>query len=88
MIDIDRAKQNPSKYFDRPSDVVTAPGLERQQRIDILRQWEYDARQLEVATEENMGADGNGSDRLHEIHEALQAIGSDADTNPAGSKLG
>lgn len=88
MIDIERAKLNPSECFGRPNDVITTKGLERNQRIDILRQWECDARQLEVATEENMDAANSAPNWLQEIHKALHALESCSDTNPAGSKLG
>ncbi|MCH8187429.1 MAG: hypothetical protein IIB66_01805 [Proteobacteria bacterium] len=38
--------------FKEPKDVVASNELSRNQKIEILRRWEYDARQLEVAEEE------------------------------------
>lgn len=88
MIDIETARLNPLEYFERPADVLTAKGLKKNQRIDILRQWEYDARLLEVAAEENMDATDNAHDWLQEIHNALLTLESSSETNPAGSKSG
>ncbi len=52
MIDIARARLVPTMVFKEPKDVVASNELSRNQKIDILRRWEYDARQLEVAEEE------------------------------------
>ena len=54
MIDLDRALKDPASVFERPSQVLDGKDLKREQKIKILRQWEYDALQREVATEENM----------------------------------
>ena len=52
MIDIARARLVPTMVFKEPKDVVASNELSRKQKIEILRRWEYDARQLEVAEEE------------------------------------
>jgi len=52
MIDIARARLVPTMVFKEPKDVVASNELSRNQKIEILRRWEYDARQLEVAEEE------------------------------------
>ena len=52
MIDIARARLVPTMVFKEPKDVVASNELTRNQKIEILRRWEYDARQLEVAEEE------------------------------------
>src|SRR5262249_43840542 len=44
QIDIKAAATNPSRYFKAPGDVLRHPGLSRKAKIDILRQWETDAR--------------------------------------------
>ena len=54
MTDIEKALLNPSSVFRTPEEVVEAKDLSRDQKIEILRRWEYDARQLQVAEEENM----------------------------------
>ncbi len=69
MIDIDKALLNPASVFETPDDVLEAEELSREQKIDILRRWEYDARELQVADEENMI--GTNADMLGQIMRAL-----------------
>ena len=52
MIDVKMAMLDPPMVFKVPKDVVANVELTRDQKIEILRRWEYDARQLEVAEEE------------------------------------
>jgi hypothetical protein len=52
MIDLNMAMLDPTMVFQEPMDVVANVELTRDQKIEILRRWEYDARQLEVAEEE------------------------------------
>lgn len=69
MIDLDRAMLVPASVFKTPDEVLQSEELSREQKIDILRRWEYDARELEVAEEENML--GSNSDILDQILRAL-----------------
>ena len=65
MTDIEKALLNPSSVFSTPEEVLEAKDLSRDQKIEILRSWEYDARQLQVAEEENMvGPQVNMLDRI------------------------
>jgi hypothetical protein len=77
MIDIERAMLDPGSVFSSPEDVVKTEGITREQKIEILRHWEYDARELEVAAEESML--GNNSDMLDQILEALNKLGAEHD---------
>ena len=52
MIELKMAMLDPPMVFKVPKDVVANVELTRDQKIEILRRWEYDARQLEVAEEE------------------------------------
>ena len=52
MIDVKMAMLDPTMVFEDPMDVVANDELTRDQKIEILRRWEYDARQLEIAEEE------------------------------------
>ena len=52
MIDLNKAMLDPTMVFKDPKDVVANVELSRDQKIEILHRWEYDARQLEVAEEE------------------------------------
>jgi len=55
-VDLDHALLDPAAEFATPDDVVGAAQLSREQKIEILRRWAYDARELAVAEEEGMSA--------------------------------
>jgi hypothetical protein len=69
MIDIDKALLNPASVFKTPEEVLKSDALSRKEKIEILRRWEYDARELQVAEEENMI--GTNADILGQIMRAL-----------------
>jgi hypothetical protein len=52
--DKEKALTNPSSVFKRPLDVLDCSDLSRDEKEAILKQWELDARLLQVATEEGM----------------------------------
>ena len=52
MIDVAKAMLDPTMVFTEPKDVVASDELTRDQKIEILRRWKYDAQQLEVAEDE------------------------------------
>lgn len=65
MTDIEKALLSPPSVFRTPEEVLEAKDLSIDQKIEILRRWEYDARQLQVAEEENMvGPQVNMLDRI------------------------
>lgn len=72
-MDLQQAMDDPASYFAAPADVVQSGELSRAQKIQILRRWEYDARLLEVAQEENMR--GGTTSRLADVLDALHALG-------------
>ena len=72
ITDINKVMNDPSTYFKSPNDICNEESLTNDQKIKILRQWEYDALELEVAEEENMS--GGSPDMLHEILEALRTL--------------
>jgi hypothetical protein len=78
MIDVKKAMLDPTMVFKDPKDVVANVELTRDQKIEILRRWEYDARALEVAEEENM-ASAQPSDVLDRVLSALHALGASPD---------
>jgi hypothetical protein len=45
---------NPSAVFHYPDEVVEHSRLTREQQIEILCRWSYDACAMEVAEKENM----------------------------------
>ena len=76
-MDIEKAILKPNSEFACPEDILCEQSLTREQKIKILRQWEYDARELEVAEEENMG--GGPPSMLDEILRALHCLNSAVD---------
>ncbi len=76
-IDLKRERLDPTAVFPSPEAVVGHPRLSREQKIDILKRWKYDACQLEVAEEENMG--GGGPSDLEGVLKALASLGAETD---------
>ena len=76
-MNIEQAMLDPTSVFARPDDVCDEQSLTRNQKIKILRRWEYDARELEVAEEENMG--GGPPDVLDEVLKALHRLDATVD---------
>ena len=68
-----KAMADPAKVFAMPQDVVDSKDLSREEKINILKQWEYDEREREVALEENMSCD-DFPDLLREVHMALRQL--------------
>lgn len=66
---IDKALINPADVYSEPNQVLRDASLTQEQKLEILKRWEYDARQLEVAEEENMAGDAPSL-----LRDVLQAI--------------
>ena len=79
MIDIESAKLNPSGVFKTPHDVLNEASLTHEQKVDILRRWSYDEREILVAEEENMLGATDQKDILHDILECLLQLGIEDD---------
>ena len=77
-MDFEKVLLNPSSEFASPRDILSVQALSHKQKIQLLRIWEYDAREMEVAEEENMA--GGAPSLLSEILEALHYLGSGVDT--------
>ena len=60
-----------------PDEVVTSDELSKEQKIKILRRWEYDVRELEVAEEEGMK--GPKLVTLDAVLGALRSLGASPD---------
>lgn len=67
-----QASINPMAVFEKPNDVLTESCLTIVEKIVILKRWEYDARELQVAEEENMT--GGPGDQLDQVLEALAQL--------------
>lgn len=71
-VDMKRALDDPADVFGVPEAVVAHAGLSDEDKIRILRRWEYDASEAEVAGEEGMP--GGDHDLLHRILLALDQL--------------
>lgn len=81
-LDLDRFHLDPGSSFGRPEDVIDDPHLPRQQQIEILCRWAYDAAELAVAEEEGMS--GGEASNLHAVLNALVAITGGFDAQHTG----
>ncbi len=79
MIDVKKAMLNPTMVFKDPNEVVASDELTRDLKIEILRRWEYDAHQLEVA-EEEAGMGVRRPEILDQVIQALHTLGGERDT--------
>lgn len=90
MINIEQAKLDPSSVFQRPHDVVDEDTLSRADKIDILRRWAYDEREISVAEEENMQSNSDQHQIiLDEVLKSLLELGVEGDQDePPPTKQG
>lgn len=56
----EEAVRDPGSVFSTPEEVFDSPDLTQVEKIQVLRSWEYDAAELEVAQEEGMRGEENG----------------------------
>lgn len=78
MTDVNKAKLDPSSVYQTPSEVVDDTTISREDKIEILRVWEYDAREIQVAEEENMPS--VNSQMLDEVLRALEQLNAGPET--------
>jgi hypothetical protein len=68
-----------AKVFADPKEITASDDLSHQQKVKLLRQWEFDLRENLVASEENMTAEttpeGHSAELLRGVRKALLAIG-------------
>ena len=81
-LDVEPALFNPGSVFAAPEAVLVHDGLSKQQKLEILRRWEYDATEACVAVEEGMP--GGESDLLHRILLALDQLAGSIDVEQVG----
>ncbi len=79
MIDVKKAMLDPTMVFKDPNEVVDSDELTRDLKIEILRRWEYDAHQLEVA-EEEAGMGVRRPEILDQVIQASHTLGAERDT--------
>ena len=71
-IDLERALKDPADLFENPDAVVRHPTLTREQKVQILNNWQLDASRLEGSEAEGMG--GEDAPMLHRVRMALAAL--------------
>ncbi len=75
---------DPSGAYDTPEEVLRDASLDRGAKRRILQSWERDARELQVAEEENMG--GGEPAMLGRVLDCLAQVGDeDEDKDPASN---
>lgn len=84
--DYDKAIKDPTLVYRTPGDVLADPGLNDEQRLQILKRWEQDQRELQVAQEEGMS--GGEENILKEILDAMETLDVHSDTRDAPTKQG
>jgi hypothetical protein len=87
-IDLEKARLDPGSVFSSPEELNDHPGLTKEQKIEILRRWAYDASELAVAEEEGMT--GGETSLLARVLEVLNALtgGYDAEHSPPTKQEG
>jgi len=73
---------NPESIFQTPNELLKHKAFSKEQKIEILRRWEYDASEIEVAVEEGMPNDTPS--KLRDILLALDELtgGTDVSHTP------
>lgn len=77
-----KALLDPPDVFESPEGILADEGFTRDQKIEILRRWEYDASEISVAEDEGMPA--RNGELLQQIMSALGELGAEinADRRP------
>jgi hypothetical protein len=70
--DYDQALLTPETVFTSPMDVVETHSLTPEQKMTVLKRWEANAKDLEVAASESMT--GGTPSRLAEVGTAIVAL--------------
>lgn len=83
----ERALLDPTTVYKQPQDVLLDETLSKEEKLKVLKQWEYDARGLLVAEEENMP--GDASSMLQRVLAAIHELDPNYDTTQgSGTKHG
>ncbi len=65
---------DPADAFNSPEQVLDTEQLTREQKVQILRRWDDDTRQLLTAQSEGMTSRDGASDVLKRIQQALEKL--------------
>jgi DNA-binding transcriptional MocR family regulator len=74
--DYDQALLTPESVFAEPMEVVDTDSLTPEQKLAVLKRWEANATDLEVAANESMTGDSatDGSSKLRDVGKAILAL--------------
>ena len=70
--DLERALNDPADVFESPDEVVRHPAITREQKVQILNNWQLDASRLEGS--EGEGMKGEDAPMLHRVRIALATL--------------
>ncbi|WP_417658939.1 hypothetical protein [Pseudidiomarina sp.] len=74
-MNLDAILRDPSAAYKKPDDILNDSNLSYDEKLEVLEQWEYDALELQVATDENMpGAKETPLDEILAAKKKLKAI--------------
>lgn len=76
-INLKRVLIDPASVFDEPQEVLLENELTRKQKIQILKRWASEVRELQVAEEENM--QGENVIDLQSVLQALSTLDAKVD---------
>jgi hypothetical protein len=79
MIDVEKALLNPAAIFKSPQQVIDTKDLSREQKIEVLRRWEYDVREIQVLDDESTTAKETHAVTLDVVLNALRSLGAPID---------
>jgi hypothetical protein len=84
--DFAEKKLNPRATYQHPDQVLADNELTREQKIEILREWHYDALRLQESADENMT--GGEPDLLRAVSNALLQldVAPSVETDPKAPK--
>jgi hypothetical protein len=84
MIDVEKALLNPAAVFKTPQQVIDTNDLSRNQKIEVLRRWEYDVREIQVLDDESTTAKETHAVTLDSVLAALRSLGAPIDVERTG----
>jgi hypothetical protein len=82
-IDMKEALLDPAAVFGTPEELERHPALTKEQKIELLRRWEYDESEEEVAADEGMP--GGDSKLLRRVMLALDRLTGGVDVERTGA---
>lgn len=76
--DLETLMLSPYEYFSGPREVARSDRLTKAEKLCVLKSMEADARELEIADEENMGGGEQHTLSLSAVRKAMQELDPEA----------